>query len=65
MSSQNDSVHFIDYPEPREGPSVSYKNETQSIPVFRGIPLAVGASMSVYLSKKKNTITVKLIILPS
>lgn len=53
MSSQNDSVHFIDYPEPREGPSVSYENETQSIPVFRGIPLAIGAWMSVYLPMNK------------
>lgn len=36
---------FVNYPPPREGPSVPYKNETQSIPVFRGTPLAIGATL--------------------
>lgn len=36
---------FIHYPEVREGPSVPYKNEDQSIPVFRGLPLAIGATL--------------------
>ncbi|KAE8417225.1 amidase signature domain-containing protein [Aspergillus pseudocaelatus] len=42
MSSQPQFVH---YPEVREGPSVPYKNEDQSIPVFRGLPLAIGATL--------------------
>ncbi|KAE8142714.1 amidase signature domain-containing protein [Aspergillus pseudotamarii] len=42
MSSQPQFVH---YPEIREGPSVPYKNEDQSIPVFRGLPLAIGATL--------------------
>ncbi|KAE8380657.1 amidase signature domain-containing protein [Aspergillus bertholletiae] len=42
MSSQ---PQFIHYPEVREGPSVPYKNEDQSIPVFRGLPLAIGATL--------------------
>ncbi|KAJ5901693.1 hypothetical protein N7495_002221 [Penicillium taxi] len=37
--------HFLNYPSAREGPSVPYKNETQSIPVFRGIPLAIEATL--------------------
>ncbi|RAH50244.1 amidase [Aspergillus brunneoviolaceus CBS 621.78] len=36
---------FFQYPEVREGPSVPYKNEDQVIPVFRGMPLAIGASL--------------------
>ncbi|KAJ5089318.1 hypothetical protein N7532_008002 [Penicillium argentinense] len=43
MSS--DKQPFLNYPPPREGPSVPYKNETQSIPIFRGIPLAIGATL--------------------
>jgi hypothetical protein len=42
MSSQ---PQFIHYPEVREGPLVPYKNEDQSIPVFRGLPLAIGATL--------------------
>ncbi|KOC13538.1 N-acylethanolamine amidohydrolase [Aspergillus flavus AF70] len=42
MSSQ---PQFIHYPETREGPSVPYRNEDQSIPVFRGLPLAIGATL--------------------
>lgn len=42
MSSDN---QFINYPEPREGPPAPYQNETQSIPVFRGIPLVIGAAL--------------------
>lgn len=45
MSSNTVSNKFINYPEVRKGPSVPYKNETQSIPVFRGIPLAIGATL--------------------
>lgn len=36
---------FLNYPEVHKGPSVPYQNETQSIPVFRGIPLAIGATL--------------------
>lgn len=45
MASVNGEARFINYPEIREGPSVPYKNEDQVIPVFRGIPLAIGASL--------------------
>ncbi|KAL4871264.1 hypothetical protein BDV12DRAFT_206807 [Aspergillus spectabilis] len=45
MASGNGETSFINYPEIREGPSVPYKNEDQSIPVFRGTPLAIGASL--------------------
>lgn len=45
MSSSNENIQFVNYPEPREGPLVPYKNETQSIPVFRGIPLVIGAAL--------------------
>ncbi|KAL2863709.1 amidase [Aspergillus lucknowensis] len=45
MESKNLELPFINYPEIREGPSVPYRNEDQSIPVFRGIPLVVGASL--------------------
>lgn len=41
----SNKIPFYNYPEPREGPSVPYKNETQSIPVFRGIPLVIGAAL--------------------
>ncbi|KAJ5331713.1 hypothetical protein N7476_001496 [Penicillium atrosanguineum] len=43
MSSESNS--FLNYPPPREGPKVPYKNETQSIPVFRGTTLAIGATL--------------------
>ncbi|KAJ5676753.1 uncharacterized protein N7477_002386 [Penicillium maclennaniae] len=43
MSSESSS--FLNYPPPREGPKVPYKNETQSIPVFRGTTLAIGATL--------------------
>lgn len=42
---QNTDPKFLNYPIAREGPSVPYKNETQSIPVFRGLPLAIGATL--------------------
>lgn len=45
MSSSSEDIQFVNYPEPREGPSVPYKNEIQSIPVFRGIPLVIGATL--------------------
>ncbi|RAL16687.1 amidase [Aspergillus homomorphus CBS 101889] len=41
MSTQQ----FTHYPEVREAASVPYKNEDQEIPVFRGAPLAIGASL--------------------
>ncbi|KAJ5578537.1 uncharacterized protein N7459_007501 [Penicillium hispanicum] len=41
----SDGRSFLNYPPPREGPAVPYKNETQSIPVFRGTPLAIGATL--------------------
>lgn len=40
-------IPFYNYPAPREGPSAPYKNEVQSIPVFRGIPLVIGAALYV------------------
>lgn len=43
----SDERTFLNYPQPREGPSVPYQNEDQSIPVFRGIPLVIGATLSV------------------
>ncbi|KAL4766631.1 amidase [Aspergillus foveolatus] len=45
MASSKGDASFINYPEIREGPSVPYKNEDQSIPVFRGTPLVIGASL--------------------
>ncbi|KAL2001427.1 hypothetical protein VTN02DRAFT_1784 [Thermoascus thermophilus] len=39
------SPKFYNYPQPREGPAVPYVNETQSIPVFRGRLLEVGATI--------------------
>jgi amidase len=47
MESFKNEHRFVHYPEVREGPSVPYQNETQSIPVFRGTPLAIGAAMYV------------------
>jgi amidase len=41
----SDTPRFYNYPQPRAGPDVPYENETQSIPVFRGIALEIGASM--------------------
>jgi hypothetical protein len=49
MESITNEHQFVHYPEVREGPSVPYKNETQSIPVFRGTPLAIGAAVYVDL----------------
>ncbi|GFF41880.1 fatty acid amide hydrolase [Aspergillus udagawae] len=45
MESFKNEHQFVHYPEVREGPSVPYQNETQSIPVFRGTPLAIGAAI--------------------
>ncbi|KAJ5774902.1 Amidase [Penicillium paradoxum] len=36
---------FLNYPPPREGPSVPYNNEEQVIPAFRGRTLAIGATL--------------------
>lgn len=47
MESLKNEIRFVHYPEVREGPCVPYQNETQSIPVFRGAPLAIGAAMYV------------------
>lgn len=41
---------FIHYPEARPGPTVPYRNEEQVIPVIRGLPLAIGASLYVFFS---------------
>ncbi|EAL90819.1 hypothetical protein KXX16_008563 [Aspergillus fumigatus] len=45
MESLKNEIRFVHYPEVREGPCVPYQNETQSIPVFRGAPLAIGAAI--------------------
>lgn len=45
MNSSNEESRFFHYPGAREGPPVPYKNETQSMPVFRGIPLVIGAAL--------------------
>ncbi|KAL4941738.1 hypothetical protein BDV06DRAFT_235877 [Aspergillus oleicola] len=45
MAPVNGDTTFLNYPAVREGPNVPYKNEDQSIPVFRGLPLAVGATL--------------------
>lgn len=36
---------FLNYPPAREGPNVPYKYEDQVLPVFRGMPLAIGATL--------------------
>ncbi|KAI9370073.1 amidase signature domain-containing protein [Aspergillus egyptiacus] len=45
MASGLGELAFINYPEIHQGPSVPYKNEDQVIPVFRGTPLVIGASL--------------------
>jgi len=45
LNMTSDCSSFLNYPPPREGPAVPYKNDTQSIPVFRGTPLAIGATL--------------------
>ncbi|KAL4970448.1 amidase [Aspergillus stella-maris] len=45
MAPVKGETTFLNYPAVREGPDVPYKNEDQSIPVFRGLPLAVGATL--------------------
>ncbi|KAF9884663.1 hypothetical protein FE257_001356 [Aspergillus nanangensis] len=45
MSSTTEEPQFFHYPEVRQGPPVPYKNEDQTIPVFRGTPLAIGATL--------------------
>ncbi|KAL4799052.1 amidase signature domain-containing protein [Aspergillus venezuelensis] len=45
MAAAKGVTNFLNYPAVREGPKVPYKNEDQSIPVFRGLPLAVGATL--------------------
>ncbi|CAI7572570.1 unnamed protein product [Penicillium discolor] len=36
---------FLNYPPAREGSNVPYKYEDQVLPVFRGMPLAIGATL--------------------
>lgn len=36
---------FLNYPEPIEGPDVKYKAKVEQNPVFRGLPLLIGANM--------------------
>ncbi|KAI3215140.1 hypothetical protein DTO012A9_10311 [Penicillium roqueforti] len=36
---------FLNYPPTLEGPNVPYKYEDQVLPVFRGVPLAIGATL--------------------
>ena len=38
-------ANFADYPEPIEGPDVKYKANIDNNPIFRGLPLAIGASL--------------------
>ncbi|KAK1144676.1 hypothetical protein N8T08_004980 [Aspergillus melleus] len=45
MSANTGEPQFFHYPEVRQGPSAPYQNEDQSIPVFRGTPLAIGAAL--------------------
>ncbi|KAK2768358.1 hypothetical protein FQN54_000212 [Arachnomyces sp. PD_36] len=46
MADQTDTQpRFYDYPSPKQGPSVPYKNKPESNPVLRGLPLAIGASL--------------------
>ncbi|KAL4934378.1 amidase [Aspergillus undulatus] len=46
MALENGQPVFLSYPAIREGPGVPYKNEDQPIPVFRGLPLAIGATLT-------------------
>ncbi|TPR11077.1 Superoxide dismutase [Mn], mitochondrial domain protein [Aspergillus niger] len=41
----DEKPQFFQYPEARPGPAVPYKNEEQVIPVIRGFPLALGATL--------------------
>jgi len=43
MGSENRS--YLKYPPAIEGPSVPYKYEDQTIPVLRGTPLVIGATL--------------------
>jgi hypothetical protein len=36
---------FLNHPPALEGPKVPYKYEDQVLPVFRGTPLAIGATL--------------------
>ncbi|KAJ5435637.1 Amidase [Penicillium cf. griseofulvum] len=36
---------FLNYPPAHEGPNVPYKYEDQVLPIFRGTPLAIGATL--------------------
>ena len=45
MSIDQPAIRFISYPEPREGPSVAYRNEDASLPTTRGLPLLIGSSI--------------------
>ncbi|KAF7555058.1 hypothetical protein G7046_g6644 [Stylonectria norvegica] len=39
------SAAFADYPEPIEGPDVKYNPKVENNPIFRGLPLVIGASV--------------------
>lgn len=41
------SPHFHNYPQARAGPAVPYKKEDVALPVLRGPPLAIGATVYV------------------
>ena len=40
-------ANFADYPEPKEGPNVKYHAKIEKNPVFRGLPLVIGANVCV------------------
>lgn len=42
-------ARFHNYPTPRQGPDVPYKHVDVSVPVLRGLSLAIGAKMYVFL----------------
>lgn len=41
----SESRSYLKYPPAIEGPPVPYKYEDQSIPVFRGTALVIGATL--------------------
>lgn len=45
MEKDEDSVRFLGYPQPREGPEVPYSVTVKLNPVLRGIPLVVAAAV--------------------
>jgi hypothetical protein len=47
---------FANYPQPAEGPETKYVAKEENNPVFRGIPLAIGAALCVDLSYIEKTL---------